>query len=130
MKFKVFATREGLVGKKTATGHLIIPNDLFVALPAVRALRRWVNVYYKESMAIVPVLDVGPWNVRDNYWDRQCPIPWAEIGKRDSWLGGPPKNKAGIDLADGVFYGLGLKDNDWVEWEFTRKPDNGIAIIV
>lgn len=36
--FRVFATREGLVGGTTANGHIIRSRDHFVALPSRRSL--------------------------------------------------------------------------------------------
>src|SRR3954470_2035584 len=42
--FRVFATREGLVGGRTSSGHVITPNDHFVALPSPKALNKKVKV--------------------------------------------------------------------------------------
>src|SRR5512146_823793 len=39
---RVKATREGLIGKKTASGWIITPYRPFVALPSTKALRRMV----------------------------------------------------------------------------------------
>jgi RHS repeat-associated protein len=64
----VFATREGLVGGTTATGHVIQENDVFVALPSRKALNKNVELEYKGNTLIVPVKDVGPWNTKDPYW--------------------------------------------------------------
>src|SRR4051812_6163302 len=40
--FHVRATREGLVGGTTSSGHVITPNDHFVALPCICALNKMV----------------------------------------------------------------------------------------
>lgn len=114
---RVFATREGEIGKRTATGHTITRESLFVALPHPAALGKHVEVRYRERAVVVPVLDVGPWNIADAYWigDRR---PAAE---RNQGYYRTPSNRAGIDLSDGVFAALGLRDNDWVEWRFVHR---------
>jgi hypothetical protein len=38
LRYRIFATREGLVGGTTANGHVVTDNDQFVALPSRRAL--------------------------------------------------------------------------------------------
>ena len=128
--YRVFATREGLVGGVTANGHRITPNDQFAALPSRRALSPNGRGDYSVRVcaaggrcATVPVWDVGPWNTKDDYWNpsnqRQ---QWKDLpqgrpqaqaafenkhnGGRDGF-GRQVKNPAGIDLADGTFYGLG-----------------------
>jgi len=73
--FRVWATREGLVGYRTANGHVIRPRDRFVALPSWRNLsskngREYqVRITYKGRSAVAPVFDVGPWNTHDDYWN-------------------------------------------------------------
>jgi hypothetical protein len=112
--FTVFATREGLIGQTTATGHVIGADDLFVALPSRTALNCWVEVSHNDITIPVQVLDVGPWNTKDPYWmtdDR----PQAETGV-DKF--GRKTNGAGIDLSNGVFKGLGLTDNSIIRWRF------------
>src|SRR6476646_7697322 len=76
---RVFATREGLVGRRLASGDIIRAGALFVALPHRSALRRDVEIRYGERAAVVPVLDVGPWNVDDAYWSTGS-RPAAERG--------------------------------------------------
>jgi hypothetical protein len=114
---RVFATREGLLGRRTATGDIIRAGDLFVALPDRSALRRDVEIRYRGQEVIVPVRDVGPWNVADDYWARGD-RPAAERG-RGSFR--RPANPAGIDLSDATFARLGLADNDFVEWRFVHR---------
>lgn len=117
---RAFATREGLVGHRTASGHTVKPNDIFVALPSTEVLGRWVEVRYGNKVIQTQVLDVGPWNINDAYWENDA-RPKAERGIREPNLGGKPRNPAGIDLADGLFYSLGLEDNDWVAWRFVNE---------
>jgi hypothetical protein len=113
----VFATREGELGKRTSTGHVITAASLFVALPHPAALGKQVEVRYGARAVVVPVLDVGPWNVDDDYWARgRRPAAEAARGYYRT-----PSNRAGIDLSDAVFHALGLRDNDFVEWRFVHK---------
>lgn len=65
---QVLATREGLTGRRIACGEIIKPGALFVALPHPAALRKDVELRYGGRTLVVPVLDVGPWNVDDDYW--------------------------------------------------------------
>src|SRR5437016_2801659 len=65
---RVYATREGEIGKRTSTGHVIAPQSRFVALPHRAALGKHVEVRYRQRAVVVPVLDVGPWNIDDAYW--------------------------------------------------------------
>lgn len=114
---RVFATREGLVGTRTSSGHVIGAGSMFVALPHPSALGRTVEVRYRERAVVVPVLDVGPWNIDDPYWETGA-RPASERG-----LGAHrrPVNRAGIDLSDAVFATLGMRDNDYVEWRFVHR---------
>ncbi|WP_051716719.1 hypothetical protein [Streptomyces megasporus] len=137
---RVFATREGLVGHTTANGHVIRPNDRFVALPSRRGLsskggREYsVRVCGPVRCETAPVWDVGPWNIRDDYWNpssvretfRDLPRgrPQAQAAYQDGHNGGRDGfgrrvlNPAGIDLADGTFHNVGLRDNGWVTVTF------------
>ncbi|MDT0379772.1 hypothetical protein RM572_13485 [Streptomyces sp. DSM 42041] len=132
----VFATREGLVGHTTANGHVIQPNDHFVALPSRRGLsprgshEYSVRVCGPARCETAPVWDVGPWNTKDDYWNpssvremwKDLPQgrPEAQAAYQDDYNGGADQfgrqvaNPAGIDLADGTFYNVGLNDNGWV----------------
>lgn len=136
--YRVFATREGLVGHITANGHVIAPRDHFVALPSRRSLApRGTGDYTVKVCAdngrceFAPVWDVGPWNTRDDYWnppdvreswpDLPQGVPEAQAAYLHGYNSGRDQfgrivtNPAGIDLADGVFWdGLRLTDNAWV----------------
>ncbi|WP_329274519.1 SH3 domain-containing protein [Streptomyces sp. NBC_01451] len=144
--YRLFATREGLVGGTTANGHVIQPRDHFVALPSRRMLavnggREYqVRLCYKGRCETAPVWDVGPWNTRDDYWnppaqremwrDLAQGTPEAQAAYLNGYNGGLDEfgrraaNPAGIDVADGTFWdGLGMTDNDYVEVTF--MPDGG-----
>lgn len=82
--FRVHATREGLVGHRTANGHIIQPRDHFVSLPSWRSLSSLggneyqVRITYQGRSAVAPVWDVGPWNTRDDYWNVEREV-WKEL---------------------------------------------------
>jgi hypothetical protein len=132
----VYATREGLVGRTTANGHVIGRNDHFVALPSWSALSardtgdHSVRACAGGRCVYEPVWDVGPWNTQDDYWaggrshwtDLPSGTPEAQAAYQHGYNGGRDQygrnvlNPAGIDLADGtVRDGLRLAgDNTWV----------------
>ncbi|WP_236061310.1 SH3 domain-containing protein [Actinacidiphila acididurans] len=140
--YRVFATREGLVGGTTANGHVIADRDHFVALPSRRLLdangsRTYqVTVCYGSRCETAPIWDVGPWNTTDDYWnppsvrqswtDLPQGTPEAQAAYQSGYNGGHDEfgrsvsNPAGIDLADGTFWdGLGMTNNDWVTVTFS-----------
>lgn len=149
--YRVFATREGLVGRMTANGHIIKPRDRFVALPSWSVLapkgtdKFRVRLTYKGRSVVVPVWDVGPWNTRDDYWNtnrryNDLPVgrPMAEAAYYDGYNGGRDEqgrrinNPNGIDIADGTYWDdLGMTRNDWVEVSFLwlgADPGPGAAV--
>lgn len=132
--YRIFATREGLVGNRTANGHVIQPRDRFVALPSWSVLspkgtsKYAVRLTYNGRTVIAPVWDVGPWNTRDDYWnlDRRyndIPVgrPMAHAAYHDGYNGGRDESGRrvrepnGIDIADGTFWDdLGMTRSDYV----------------
>ncbi|WP_328424712.1 hypothetical protein OG470_14970 [Micromonospora sp. NBC_00389] len=70
--------RIGLVGEQTANGRTVQPRDHFVALPSRRGLSPLNSGDYTVRVCTTtgscceyaPVWDVGPWNTRDDYWNR------------------------------------------------------------
>ncbi len=118
----VYATREGLVGKKTASGLVICSDSLFVALPSRSALGRTVEVIYSGKSVICTVEDVGPHSINDVYWQKNT-RPLSESGKRVPEKWGKAKNKAGIDLSDGLWDALGIPRSAGivkVSWKFSE----------
>lgn len=113
----VLATREGEIGSLTASRTIIRAADRFVALPDRSALGRAVEVRYRDRVLVVPVVDVGPWNIADPYWLHDA-RPASEQGRGTYRT---PTNTAGIDLSDAVFAALGLTDNDYVDWRFVHR---------
>ncbi|GLZ11418.1 hypothetical protein Acsp04_16530 [Actinomadura sp. NBRC 104425] len=152
--YRIYATREGLVGGTTASGHVITARDHFVALPSRRGLSSNNAGEYSVRVCTTsgsrceyaPVWDVGPWNTRDDYWnppsvrqmwtDLAQGRPEAQAAYQDGYNGGKDEfgrtvaNPAGIDLADGTFWdGLRLTDNAWVNvtYLWTGSGPKGIV---
>jgi hypothetical protein len=152
--YRIFATREGLVGGTTANGHVITSRDHFVALPSRRGLSANNSGSYSVRVcapstgrcAYAPVWDVGPWNTTDDYWnpagtrqswaDLPQGRPQAQAAYQDGYNGGLDgfgrrvANPAGIDLADGTFWdAVGLTDNAWTEvtYLWTGSGPRGIV---
>lgn len=115
----VKATREGLIGRKTATGFVIDRLMPFVALPSVAALYRFVRLRNPANgrQAIAIVLDVGPWNEQDYAYVFGGARPAAEEGTDTR---GRPTNGAGIDLSEATWRALEMHDNGPIEWEFVE----------
>lgn len=129
--YRVTATREGLVGKTTSTGHVIVPDDRFVALPACLASNcPWLKAgkddpiwgvrtecadkcYVKSTnpatgaCAVAPVWDVGPWFRSDDWWrpagERRLN---TKLGSPNTLAQGYPGTEAARDGLD-VGYGTG-----------------------
>jgi hypothetical protein len=152
--YKVFATREGLVGGTTANGHVITSRDHFVALPSRRGLSSKDSGSYSVRVcaestgrcAYAPVWDVGPWNTTDDYWNEgETRQSWSDLPKgrpqaqaayQDSYndgrdgFGRQVANPAGIDLGDGTFWdAVGLTGNAWttVTYLWTGSGPKGVV---
>ncbi len=85
--YYVYATREGLVGGTTSSGHRIVENDFFVSLPACTPQNcprgaTWGNMTQCGSRCYVrvlnpvtnqcrvePIKDIGPWFTVDDWWN-------------------------------------------------------------
>jgi hypothetical protein len=136
--YSVFATREGLVGHRTANGHRIVARDRFVALPDWGVLSSkggnefQVRVTYRGRSVVLPVWDVGPWNTHDDYWspkrrygDLPTGQPMAHAAYHQGYNGGRDesgrrvRHPNGIDIADGAFWDdLGMTNSDVVQVTF------------
>jgi hypothetical protein len=73
--FRIRATRQGMIGGRTANGYIIPPQARFVSLPSWSVLSSRggdeykVRISYRGRSTVVPVYDVGPYSGRDDYWD-------------------------------------------------------------
>jgi hypothetical protein len=112
----VKATREGLIGGRTASGYIVETHVPFVALPSVHALRRCLRVLKLSpngdilASCTAMVLDVGPHYTDDDDYVFHGARPRAETQ--------PGGNGAGIDLSEYVWKKLGMTDNGPISWEF------------
>lgn len=152
--YKVFATREGLVGGTTANGHVITSRDHFVALPSRRGLSSKDSGSYSVRVcaestgrcAYAPVWDVGPWNTTDDYWnggetrqswsDLPQGLPQAQAAYQDDHnrgrdgFGRQVANPAGIDLGDGTFWdAVGLTNNAWTTVTYLWTGDGPQGVV-
>lgn len=116
---RVKATREGLVGERTASGYIIDSVVPFVALPSVKALGKFIRVRNPHNSLVryAIVLDVGPWNTHDDNYVFNGHRPQSETGAD---ISGRPTNKAGIDLSEKIWQQLLMIDNSEIEWEFIQ----------
>jgi hypothetical protein len=112
----VKATREGLIGGKTASGYLVEEHVPYVALPSEHVLRRCVRIVRYSpngtllAACVAIVLDVGPHFTDDDAYVLDGQRPRAESQ--------PGGNGAGIDLGQYVWHRLGMTGNGAVAWEF------------
>jgi peptidoglycan hydrolase-like protein with peptidoglycan-binding domain len=70
------------------------------------------------------IVDVGPWNTDDPYWDVPGQRPQAEEGRDRR---GRKTNRAGIDLTPGAARALGIQGKGTVNWMFATDVDVGGA---
>lgn len=137
--YRIRATRQGMVGGRTASGHRIQKRDRYVSLPSRRVTSKaknpeyWVRISYNGRSSTVPVLDVGPWNIHDNYWDAKREwwddLPRGYPQDHAAYFDGYNKGVAekgrvshptAMDVGDGAWWDdLGIKgDQAWVEVTF------------
>ena len=126
--YRLRVTRQGMVGGRTANGHRITPRDMFVSLPSWKSLSSkngneyQVRLSAKGKSVVVPVMDVGPWNKNDNYWDaerakyKDLPVGWPqdhaaffENHNRRRAEKGWVRFPTAVDIGDGAYWALGLK---------------------
>jgi hypothetical protein len=136
--FRVRATRQGMVGGRTANGFIIPPRARFVSLPSWSVLSTrgrdeyQVRISYKGRSSVVPVYDVGPYSERDDYWDTQRDgypqldrgWPMDHAAYYEGYNGGQADKgyvrfPTAIDVGDGVWWDeLGI-NGDQAEVEVT-----------
>lgn len=132
--YQVTATQEGLVGGTTSNGHVITPNDHFVALPACTPANcDWLSPGQTSSTygyvancdadttcfvrvtnpangecRVEPVWDTGPWFTNDNWWD---PAERRNLNNLSTTVNILPQGYAGADAArDGLNVGYGISN--------------------
>jgi hypothetical protein len=116
-------TNDSTVSKTSAyTGKIIASLQPGVALPYhFPGTPPRVRVFYRGKSVDCPVVDVGPWNTNDPYWNGTG-RPQAESGIDNT---GRRTNKAGIDLTPGAWIALtgestsaANNEMEKVDWDF------------
>jgi hypothetical protein len=85
-----------------------------------------IRVFLRGKTVDIPIVDVGPWNTHDPYWDH-AGRPQAESGTDTT---GRHTNRAGLDLTPGAWAALGKTGNldrvtDITSWDFVSVLDKG-----
>jgi len=96
-------------------GHVITDSELGVALPYhFPEPPPNVCIWNAGKSVVCKVVDVGPWNTNDPYWQTGT-RPEAESGIDST---GRKTNLAGIDLTPAAASALGIAGKGIVDWEF------------
>ncbi len=112
--------------------------------------------YGSKEIDNVPIWDVGPQNEHDDYWEPEDSrniynylthggqkglgqyVPEIDAAYLNNYNDGysgqmskapdgqPAYNPAGIDLADGTFYDLGLNDNEYIQVVYNWQDENSV----
>lgn len=85
-----------------------------------------IRVFCRGKTVDCPIVDVGPWNTHDTYWDTGS-RPQAETGTDTT---GRHTNRAGLDLTPGAWAALDKTGNldavtDITSWDFVTVLDKG-----
>jgi hypothetical protein len=100
---------------QSAYGGMVNPQKPGVALPfRFKGVRPKVRVINGSKSVVCDIVDVGPWNIDDPYWDAGR-RPQAESGVD---RGGRRTNLAGIDLTPAAAKAIGINGKGKVDWEF------------
>ena len=95
--------------------HVITNTELGCALPyRFTGTRPKVRVWKDSHSVVVDIVDVGPWNTNDPYWQTNS-RPQAESGTDTR---GRHTNLAGIDLTPAAAKVIGVDGKGLVSWEF------------
>jgi uncharacterized protein (TIGR02594 family) len=95
--------------------HIINDTEMGVALPyRFPGTRPRVHVWGPKGDAVCDIVDVGPWNTHDPYWQTGG-RPQAETGTD---MGGRHTNLAGIDLTPAAARAVGIDGKGKVDWAF------------
>lgn len=112
-------------GQQSAYGGPIIDAAPGVALPfRFNGVRPRVRVTGKRNGVSIDcdIVDVGPWNINDPYWETGA-RPQAESGIDLGQVSQPRKtNKAGIDLTLAAAQACQIDGKGLVDWQFIQSP--------
>lgn len=101
--------------KSAYDGHFITDEETGVALPArFKGARPKVLVSKGSKSVVCDIVDIGPWNENDPYWETDT-RPQAESGVDRR---GRHTNLAGIDLTPAAARVIGVDGKGMVDWEF------------
>jgi uncharacterized protein (TIGR02594 family) len=99
-------------------GHVITDSELGVALPYhFKSAKPQVRVWKDSRSVVCDIVDVGPWNTNDPYWQTNG-RPQAESGTD---MTGRHTNLAGIDLTPAAAKIIGVDGKGIVSWEFVDE---------
>lgn len=112
-------------GDHSAYGPPIDDNSFGVALPyRFEGSRPRVRLSNAQGTSIdAEIVDVGPWNTRDPYWQTGA-RPQAETGTDTR---GRHTNKAGIDLTFAAAKALGVDGKGLVNWQFIENETPNVT---
>jgi hypothetical protein len=95
--------------------HAITNTEMGVALPfRFVGARPKVETRGPTGTAIGAIVDIGPWNTNDPYWEKNA-RPQAESGTDNT---GRTTNLAGIDLTPAMARAVGISGKGKVDWRF------------
>jgi uncharacterized protein (TIGR02594 family) len=101
------------------------PNRPGVALPfRFAGTRPRVHVWGPKGDVVCEIVDVGPWNTHDPYWQTGS-RPQAESGAD---AGGRHTNGAGIDLTPAAAAAVGIPGKGQVSWAFIDAAPPNLAV--
>lgn len=149
--YSVYATREGLVGGTTSSGHRIVANDYFVSLPGCTPTncpgganrgtmtdcgsRCYVKVINPQTHAcrVEPILDVGPWFRVDDWWNATSRRYLNALASNPNTLAqgytGADAARNGLDVGYGTGpNGIGRDDTGTTPGRVQREVGNRSAI--
>jgi hypothetical protein len=113
--------KDSAFSKQSAyTGKEINSSAPGAALPYHFPTPPVIRVFLHGKTVDCPIVDVGPWNTHDAYWDHPGARPQAESGTDTT---GRHTNHAGLDLTPGAWSELGKTGDldavtDVVSWDF------------
>jgi peptidoglycan hydrolase-like protein with peptidoglycan-binding domain len=116
----IIATEFGGAGDEQDSAYQDVPKDWAsqpgCSLPArFKGERPLVRIWCGMQTIVVPIVDVGPWNINDPYWETVGGRPQAESGVD---MRGRTTNRAGIDLTPPAAEALGVDGKGVVDWQF------------
>ena len=118
-------------GQQSAYGPAIDDTKPGVALPfRFTGARPRVRVMGKRNGVSIDcdIVDVGPWNINDPYWETGA-RPQAESGTDLGQVSSQPRktNKAGIDLTLAAATATQIDGKGLVDWQFITDPPPNVV---